>query len=519
MISGERTKEFSGLRTYLWPVHGHEVKKLVPMLLMSFLLAFDYNVLRCLKDTLVITANDSGAEVIPFIKVWAMFPMSVVLTWVFIRLSNRVSREQVFYFILGFFLLFFFAFGFFLYPQREQIHLNKAAHWLSEVLPLGCKGFVSMVRYWSFTAFYVMAELWSNIILALLFWGFANQVTKLDEAKRFYGLFGVGINLSGILAGQLSILVTKLAQPTAVGVDDVDLWGNALIWLLSMVVLAGIGAILSFGWLNHVLRKHPELITDSVAAKKAPKTKLSMRENFRYLFSSRYVLCLVVIIVTYNVVINLVEVLWKHEVKELYSDPLSFNLYMNQVTSWIGVVATSASLFISGNSLRFLGWTKTALITPAILLVTSIGFFGFFFLKDTPSAVMALAGVSPLALVVFFGTLQNCCSRAAKYTVFDATKEMAFIPLSREDQIKGKAAVDGVCNRLGKSGGSVIYQFLLLSFGSISACAPYVALILFGIIGIWIMAVQSLGKQFSAITNPSRDAAIDPGKKAPALST
>ena len=82
--------------------------------------------------------------------------------------------------------------------------------------------------------------------------------------------------------------------------------------------------------------------------------------------------------------------------------------------------------------------------------------------------------MSPLSLVVLFGTLQNCCSRAAKYTVFDATKEMAFIPLSIEEKIKGKAAVDGICNRLGKSGGAIIYHVLLLAFKTIPESAPWV---------------------------------------------
>ena len=213
-------------------------------------------------------------------------------------------------------------------------------------------------------------------------------------------------------------------------------------------------------------------------------------------------LCLVAIVVSYNIVINLVEILWKHEVCELYPDPQSFNLFMNHVTTWIGLLATVASLVVSGNVLRLFGWTATAMITPAILFITSIGFFAFFFLKGSPELALAFVGVSPLTVVVFFGTLQNCCSRAAKYTVFDATKEMVFIPLSQEEKIKGKAAVDGICNRLGKSGGSVIYQFLLVIFTTISACAPYVALILFSIILVWMVAVRSLGEQFARRTQP-----------------
>jgi ATP:ADP antiporter, AAA family len=490
-------------RSLLWPIYGHELKKLVPMLVVFLLITFNYNVLRCMKDSLVITAKNSGAEVIPFIKSWVMFPMSLLLTWVFIRLSNRFSREHVFYIMMGSFLVFFAFFGFIFYPRSEHFHLQSFANYLTGVLPEGLKGFINMIRYWSFTLFYTMCELWSNIILSLLCWGFANQITKLDEAKRFYGILGVAINISGIFAGQLSTLVTKQATCWFPIDFHGDPWGPTLLNLLVMVVGVGTLALGALWYLNKVLREHQELcpVEDSVAANKERKKKrFSLRENMSFLLSSKYVLYIAVMIIGYNIVINLTEILWKQEVKELYPNPIQFNLYMNEVTTWISIVATFSSLLIAGNSLRIFGWTKTALITPTILLITSVGFFGFFFLKGSPHLPYILAGLTPLQLVVFFGTFQNCCSRAAKYAVFDATKEMAFIPLSQEEKIKGKAAIDGVCNRLGKSGGSIIYQFLLITFSSISACAPYVAIILFSIIALWMVAIRNLGRQFNEKT-------------------
>jgi AAA family ATP:ADP antiporter len=493
MVKDSQKHSFSKWRAFFWPVHSYELKKLIPMLIIFFFLSFDYNVLRCIKDTLVITAKDSGPEVIPYIKVWVMFPVSVLFTWIFIRLSNRISGEKVFYTILGGFLAFFFLFAFVFYPYRELFYLHSLADYLTTILPVGCKGLITMMRYWSFTLFYVMAELWGTIIMTLLFWGFANQVTKLEEAKRFYGLFGVGINISGIAAGCYSIYITNLLARSTKRV--LDTWGQTFLWLNCSVIIAGLIAIAAFVYLNKVLKKHPELTVDSKPKKNTKK--LSMRENIRYLLSSRYILSLVAIVVSYNLIINLVEILWKHEVKALHPESAAYNLFMNKITIWIGILATLASFFISGNFLRAYGWTKTALITPLILLFTSIAFFGAFFSKSNPNFALYLAGISPLSLSVFFGTAQNCLSRASKYTVFDETKEIVFIPLSHEEKIKGKAAVDGICNRLGKSGGSVIYQFLFLFFSTISASAPYVAIILFSIVGIWILATLNLGKQFN----------------------
>jgi ATP:ADP antiporter, AAA family len=158
-------------------------------------------------------------------------------------------------------------------------------------------------------------------------------------------------------------------------------------------------------------------------------------------------------------------------------------------------------LFISGNAIRKCGWTFTALLTPMILLITSVGFFTFFFLDEIAPMGGIFLGLSPLALVVFFGSAQNILSRGAKYSVFDATKEMSFVPLKPESKLIGKAAIDGICSRLGKSGGSVVHQSFLILFSTITASAPYVAMVLFIVIIIWVVAVRLLGKQFNELIN------------------
>lgn len=497
-------REFGKLRTFLWPVHYYELKKLIPLLLIFFLVSFDYNVLRTMKDTLVVTAKDSGAEAIPFIKVWAMFPMAILMTFVFTRLSNRYSREMVVYQMFSFFLLFFFFFTFFLYPNRDALHPNQSADFLQQVLPSGFKGFIAMYRNWTFTAFYVMSELWGNIVLFVLFWGFANQITRLSEARRFYGILGIGANFSGVFAGRISANLYRDVLDPSLPFGSSG-WEQTMIMLITLILVAGAGTLALFYWMNTKVLTNP-LYYDRTEAKLETKVKgrLSMRESFKYLMHSKYLMCLAFIVIAYNLVINLVEVVWKHEVHELYPNPGEYNLYMNHVTTFIGIFATLTALFISGNSIRKFGWTFTAMLTPAILLVTSVGFFGCFLAKETFGANMTtLLGVSPLALAVFFGSSQNVLSRAAKYSVFDATKEMAFVPLSPENKLKGKAAIDGVGARLGKSGGSVIHQSLLLTLSSFTASAPYVAGFLLFVIIVWMVSVRLMGRQFADLTKPA----------------
>ena len=78
-------------------------------------------------------------------------------------------------------------------------------------------------------------------------------------------------------------------------------------------------------------------------------------------------------------------------------------------------------------------------------------------------------------------------------------KPKAYIPLDREMQLKGKAAIDVVCNPLGKSGGSAIQQVLIIAFGSLATSTPYLAVVLLGIVLLWLKAAASLDKQFAAL--------------------
>jgi len=455
--------------------------------------------------------------VIPFVKVWAMFPGAVIMTVLFAWLSNRFKRETVFYVIIAIFLSYFSIFTFILYPLRDYIHPNDLADRLQNYLPLGFQGLVAMFRYWTFTLFYVMSELWGSTVLFVLFWGFANQITKITEAKRFYGLFGVGANLSGVFAGQISVQCCNFTRNGGSLPIGTDSWHYSLILMVSLILASGCLALAIFRWMNvKVLTDKRFYDPSTVKTEGEVQGKLSLKESLSFLLKSKYLLGIALIVISYNLVINLTEVIWKHQVHELYPDPNDYTLYMNHIVSIIGVVATLSSLFVSGNAIRHFGWTVTALLTPVILLLTSIGFYAFFFLKAySPETVVALFGITPLVLVVFFASAQNILARGAKYSLFDATKEMAFVPLNPESKLIGKAAIDGVCSRFGKSGGSVVFQGLLVIFSTLSASAPYVAVVLFVTIGVWAVSVRILGRRVDAALLESQAAEIKPKEAAP----
>merc|ERR1712161_176662 len=129
-----------------------------------------------------------------------------------------------------------------------------------------------------------------------------------------------------------------------------------------------------------------------------------MGESFKYLAGSRYIRNLFVLVVAYSMSINMVEVTWKGKLKQAFPDPSDYSSFMGGFSS------------VTGG---------------------------------------ATLGTTPLMLAVFVGAAQNIMSKAAKDSLFDPCKEMAYIPLDQEQKSKGKAAIEVIGGPLGKSGGSL----------------------------------------------------------------
>jgi ATP:ADP antiporter, AAA family len=497
-MSQEATQEFGKLRSFFWPVHSYELKKLLPMLFMFLCISFNYTILRDTKDTLIVTA--SGAETIPFLKVWGVVPAAIIYMLIYAKLSNVFSKEKLFYVAIAPFLIFFALFVSILYPNREMLHPNASADWIQSFLPVGLNGLVSCYRNWTYSLFYILSELWGSAVLSLMFWGFANEISRVTEAKRFYTLLGFGANVALLISGPTIYYFSNIREHLP---PEVDAWQVSLNYLITLVVIAGMMVIGIYWWMNRKVLTDPRFY-DSTEEKKSKKVKakMSVMESFAYLAKSKYILSIAILVISYGICINLVEVTWKGQLKLQYPNPNEYNAFMGKFSFVTGGI-TIIMMFIGGWLIRKKGWGVAAMMTPIVLLVTGGGFFAFVIFRENLSAMIAAIGTTPLMLAVLFGMAQNIMSKSTKYSLFDPTKEMAYIPLDQESKVKGKAAIDVVGARLGKSGGSFIQQGLLVTFGSIAAITPYVAIAMIIFICSWMVAVRSLNRQFIALTTTS----------------
>ena len=157
-------QEFGKVRSLLWPIHSYELKKLIPMAIMAFFISFNYTVVRDTKDALIMTS--AGAETLPWLKTIGTVPGAIIFMIIYLKLSNVLSREKLFYAAMVPFLVFFALFPTVIYPYREVIQPTSAP-WLESVLPLGWHGLIGMYKNWTYSLFYIMAELWGSAVLSL----------------------------------------------------------------------------------------------------------------------------------------------------------------------------------------------------------------------------------------------------------------------------------------------------------------------------------------------------------------
>ncbi|XLU29217.1 hypothetical protein S245_065283 [Arachis hypogaea] len=415
--------------------------------------------------------------------------MAIGFMLLYTKLANVLSKQALFYTVIVPFIAFFGAFGFVLYPLSNYIHPEALADKLLNILGPRFLGPLAIMRIWSFCLFYVMAELWGSVVISVLFWGFANQITTVDEAKRFYPLFGLGANVALVFSGRTVKYFSNLRKNLGPGVDG---WAISLKAMMSIVVLMGLVICFLYWWVNNFV----PLPTRS--KKKKEKPKMGTMESLKFLVSSNYIRDLATLVVAYGISINLVEVTWKSKLKAQFPSPNEYSSFMGDFSTATGI-ATFTMMLLSQFIFEKYGWGVAAKITPTVLLLTGVGFFSLILFGDPLGPALAKFGMTPLLAAVYVGAMQNIFSKSAKYSLFDPCKEMAYIPLDEDTKVKGKAAIDVVCNPLGKSGGALIQQFMILTFGSLANSTPYLGGVLLAIVLAWLGAAKSLDTQFTAL--------------------
>ncbi len=508
--SSASSREFSKLRAFFWPIHAHETKKFIPLGLLMFCTVFNYTILHDAKDTLIITAAGGGAALIPFLKVGLTLPVALLFVAVYSKLSNIMTQQWLFYCISSVFLAMVAVFAFALYPNHVALHPDP--HWIKQLqtsFPTFQVWF-AVFGLWTFSFFYVACELWGVVIITLLFWQFANEVTRSHEAKRFYSYFGLIANCSLIFSGLTTKFVGNLRHCYPA---DVDVWGITIQYLMLAVLVVGAVMILIYRWMHANVLTDPTCYTSSNCVS-IRKTPTSLKESTRYILKSSYLGYIAILVLSYNFCSNILDVVWKHQIKLQYPHPSDYCVFIGNFTAIMGVATILLVIFFKGVVQR-LGWIVGAILPPILMLVAALPFFASVCFGNQLLNISATLYTTPLMIAILLGAVQEIASKGSKYALFDPTKEIAYLPLDQELKSKGKALVDVAGSKLGKaiSGLIVGVLFMITGCSDISKSTPYFAILVVTVIAIWMVAVWKLSKLYQIQVQLNR--AAEPSTRAP----
>lgn len=464
-------------------------KKILPTSLMLLITIFIYSVVRGAKDTLLIPVL--GAEVISTVKLFGVLPSAIIFIIIYSKLASVLSRERLFYAITIFFIAFFLGYAFLIYPMSDVLNLDLKH--LIEAYPK-LKYPLIILENWSAALFFIMSELWGSVMLSLMFWQFANHIYKVSEAKKTYTIFGaigqIGLFAAGYAQNYFSVV-------NAAHDDHILAWQTTFQLMMVAVFIAGVILMKVFWYMNKYVLTDPRFFDPTEVKVKKKKHKMSLTESFKYIFTSKYIGLIAALVLSYGVSINLVEGVWKNQLRIQYPIQNDYSAFMGTFQMWTSVVS-AIGMLIGVYILRNFKWRFAAILTPIMILFTGVLFFLFILADSHFESIMLMVGTTSLMMAVIMGAAQNVLSKATKYSLFDATKEMAYIPLDEELKVKGKAVVDVTGARLGKSGGAII-QWLLLTFipnASLSMLTEEIMVIFLLIMALWIYAVFSLSRLF-----------------------
>jgi AAA family ATP:ADP antiporter len=477
----EAEAKLSSFRKRFFPIYDKEFKKFFPLTSIFFCITLNYGLLRGIKDTLLMTMKGGGSEAIAAAKFFGVLPFMFIFKIVYDAVSRRGDRDLRFNFILTYFLAFFLCYRFVIYPHPEMFQFHGAADWLeANASRLG--KLALMFRQFNNVVFYIHAEAWGAFTLSVLFWTFVNGIVDVHQSKRFYSPLSVGAAIATSLAGLL--------------ICSTDLFTLDQLFILVIVVILTL--LVSYNIFSKALQKAPEAYqVPKKKSKKKKKVKLSILQSLTYIFKSSYLMLIAVLVVGYSFFITLFEAVYRDCLKEYTGNSQEIMRYFAGLQLvYIGILSMVFIFFIAPTVSRR-SWKFMALITPSVALFSTLLFFAFVFMGKH-FTFLGWEEKKLLYYSVFVGMTNVIFIKSAKYIFFDPSKERSYIPLDEESKIRGKSAVDGLGSRIGKGGGALVVNILVIIFGVVRYIRVPLAITIILILVAWIAAASRLSVLFEA---------------------
>ena len=311
-------------------------------------------------------------------------------------------------------------------------------------------------------SFYVLGDMFNSVLLTF-FWAFTNDIFTSDQAKRTYGVVGLG----GVVGGMVGATVVA---------GYVGEWGRSTMLyacLIPMVIIIILGYFADRYSTeeNRGKKKEPSDNNDQ-------KKSSVVFEGAKLVLNSKYLLGIVGIIGLYEIVSNIVDFQLSATIAQEVAGSLNKDVYFGYVGQVTNIISVVVQLFLTSFVMKRFGVGIALLFLPVAI---SFGSLGFLLLPS-----------------LAFATVMSASDNSLNYSINQSAKEALYTPTSRDVTYKAKAFIDMFVQRSAKVLAVVLNLAVAAYIGleNVRWLSIAVLIILVG----WILIVRYVGKKFDKLS-------------------
>jgi ATP:ADP antiporter, AAA family len=430
-------------------VHAGEGLTAILLTINLFLLLTGYLIIKTVREALIL--SEGGAE----IKSYAAAGQALLLFLcvpAYGYLASRVNRIKLINGVTLFFISNLFAF--YLMSQLR--------------LPLG-------------VVFFLWVGIFNLFIIAQ-FWSFANDIYTEDQGKRLFAIVAFGGSLGAILGPKIASMLFEPLGP----------------YLLMLVTASLLGLCLIFPNIVNAMERSGRRAVNKASQAAQP---LAKGGAFRLVIGKPYLLLIALLMIVSNLVNTNGEFILGKTVTQQAQDfanipPATLTKEgiaapteeqkVKKVRDFIGrfygdflftvsLVSALAQLFLVSRIMKFSG-------VPASL----------FFLP-----IISLTGYSVISIIPALGfiRLAKIVENSTDYSLQNTARQALFLPTSREEKYKAKAAIDTFFVRTG----DVLSTGLVFLSVQLSLSVQALSVINVFLIMLWLLLVFRIGRSYHTL--------------------
>jgi AAA family ATP:ADP antiporter len=345
-----------------------------------------------------------------------------------------------------------------------------------------------------------------NVFLIAQFWSFANDIYTEQQGKRLFAIIAIGQSLGAVLG-------PKIAASFATDI------------FFLLLISAGIfGACMVL--YNIVNRREVSALSDAAGGGQADEseTPLAKGGGFGLVFKSRYLLLIALMILVTNVVNTTGEYILSNAAKthseevvpSLNADQLQradaaalkapgaaanpdaaktaardralrgarsevIGAFYGNFFFWVNLIGVLVQMFVVSRIFKYFGVRAALFVLPVI----AFGSYG------------AFAVIGGLTVLRFAKTAEN----ATDYSLQNTVKQALFLPTSREEKYKAKAAIDTFFVRFGDTAAAAI---VWAGLHALHFSPRSFALVNVGLVFAWIYLNVGIAKEHKKMVPDDR---------------